>query len=202
MQNSDSVGVRSKTIIVVSGGVLIFFSLVLLYFAAYMVFIGPKFILVIMAELKSVIDVNVIVLFYYCAALVLSMFSMIFLVLGVRLIKSIDVFTSDTIPAKDYDLITKAIDAGDENAINLYIKLRSLSGWVGACTKLGLTGLSLATIFLTIFFTIIGMVNAKFYDLAQLMLGAFIGSFVQKKNEVSAGDLNKKNVGGGDAEKK
>jgi hypothetical protein len=36
---------------------------------------------------------------------------------------------------------------------------------------------------LTIIFAVIGTKNNNFYNLAQLTLGAFIGSYVQKKRE-------------------
>ena len=47
--------------------------------------------------------------------------------------------------------------------------------------ELGLTGLPLATIGLTLFFSILAIRFPAFMDLAKLTLGAFIGSFVQKQ---------------------
>jgi hypothetical protein len=59
--------------------------------------------------------------------------------------------------------------------------LSSLSGTTGTATKLGLTGLPLATVGLTIFFSVIAIFGVDgFLDLAKLTLGAFIGSFVQR----------------------
>jgi hypothetical protein len=46
---------------------------------------------------------------------------------------------------------------------------------------LGLTGLPLATIGLTLFFSLLAIQYPNFMDLAKLTLGAFIGSFVQKQ---------------------
>jgi hypothetical protein len=61
------------------------------------------------------------------------------------------------------------------------VRLSSLSGATGTATKLGLTGLPLATVGLTIFFSAISIFGAQgFLDLAKLTLGAFIGSFVQR----------------------
>jgi hypothetical protein len=57
------------------------------------------------------------------------------------------------------------------------------SGATGTFTKIGLTGLPLATILLTIFLGVAGLVNAQFFDLAKLTLGAFLGSFVQRQSE-------------------
>ena len=57
----------------------------------------------------------------------------------------------------------------------------------GTFTKVGLTGLPLATIILTIMLAILGIFNPQFFDLAQLTLGAFLGSYVQKRSEM--GDI-------------
>jgi hypothetical protein len=61
-----------------------------------------------------------------------------------------------------------------------YIRLSSLSGLVGTFTKIGLSGLPLATIGLTFIFTLLSVFGANFFDLARLTLGAFIGSYVQR----------------------
>lgn len=102
---------------------------------------------------------------------------------GIRLLRSAGAVTQEVIPTRDYDLIAPAIREGNEKAVSEYIRLRSLSGMTGTFTKIGLTGLPLATIVLTIFLAIIGVFQEKFFDLAQLTLGAFIGSYVQKKGE-------------------
>lgn len=104
---------------------------------------------------------------------------------GIRLLRSAGVVSQEIIPERDYDLIASAIREGDDKAVSEYIRLRSLAGITGTFTKIGLTGLPLATIFLTIVLAAIGTVNDKFLDLAQLTLGAFIGSYVQKKGESS-----------------
>lgn len=73
------------------------------------------------------------------------------------------------------------VKAGREDPISQYVRLRSLTGFPGLFTKLGLTGLPLATIALTIFFSLMFYGSESFLDLAKLTLGAFIGSFVQKQ---------------------
>jgi hypothetical protein len=51
-------------------------------------------------------------------------------------------------------------------------------------TKLGLTGLPLTTVVLTLIFSFMAAAGAEgFMDLAKLTLGAFIGSFVQRQVE-------------------
>jgi hypothetical protein len=85
------------------------------------------------------------------------------------------------IPENDQKLLNELI-LKDEQGIDQYIRLSSLSGTTGFFTKLGLTGMPLATIGLTIFFTVLSLITggAGLYDLAKLTLGAFLGSYVQK----------------------
>jgi hypothetical protein len=62
------------------------------------------------------------------------------------------------------------------------VRLSSLSGFTGAFQKMGLTGLPLATVTLTLIFAGLAIYDKQsFLDLAKLTLGAFIGSFVQKQ---------------------
>jgi hypothetical protein len=85
------------------------------------------------------------------------------------------------IPSEDRDLLESLIRDGNEKGIDQYVRLSSLSGTTGTATKLGLTGLPLATVGLTIFFSIVAIFGVEgFLDLAKLTLGAFIGSFVQR----------------------
>jgi hypothetical protein len=88
-----------------------------------------------------------------------------------------------TIPPEDRALLEELIRSENTKAVELYVRLSSLGGPTGTATKLGLTGLPLATIALTIFFAIIALFSAPFLDLAKLTLGAFIGSFVQRSGE-------------------
>ena|ERR1700692_3856248 len=104
-------------------------------------------------------------------------------VIGVHLLKAAGAVTRYVIPPHDYQLLAPAIRDGNEQAISEYIRLSSLSGISGTFTKIGLTGLPLATIALTVILGAMSLVDMKFYDLAQLTLGAFIGSYVQKRTE-------------------
>lgn len=89
------------------------------------------------------------------------------------------------IPAQDYRLVSALVEAEKEHGIELYIRLSSLNGLTGVFTRLGITGLPLATITLTLLFALLGWfggpAQAKFLDLANLTLGAFLGSYVQRR---------------------
>jgi hypothetical protein len=116
----------------------------------------------------------------------LSLFSAIICtVVGIRLLRSSGAVTTQVISPQDYPILGPAISAGNEQAISQFIRLSSLSGLTGTFTKIGLTGLPLATIFLTIFLGILGLANPQFFDLAKLTLGAFLGSFVQRQSDTS-----------------
>lgn len=93
---------------------------------------------------------------------------------------------SGAIPHEDRKLLESLISDQNSKGIELYIQIASLRGPTKAATTLGLTGLPLATIGLTIFFSFIALfkTDPNFFDLAKLTLGAFIGSFVQRSNEV------------------
>jgi hypothetical protein len=103
---------------------------------------------------------------------------------GMRLLKSSGAVTTQVIAPQDYPVLGPAIAAGNENAITQFIRLSSLSGVTGTFTKVGLTGLPLATIALTLLLGFAGLYNAQFFDLAKLTLGAFLGSFVQRAQPV------------------
>jgi len=91
----------------------------------------------------------------------------------------------------DRELLGKSIAAGNEPAITQYLRLRNMRGISGFFQKLGLPGLPLATIFVTLVFTILavavgeGTARTALFDLAKLTLGAFIGSFVQRQIDPS-----------------
>src|SRR3954469_10644826 len=104
--------------------------------------------------------------------------------LGVGLLRSIGLTRSQpsrVVNSVEWDAICDQVKSGQEEAVTQYIRLTSLTGFTGTFTKLGLTGLPLATIALTIFFSLVSIGYPDFMDLAKLTLGAFIGSFVQKQ---------------------
>jgi hypothetical protein len=104
---------------------------------------------------------------------------------GIRLLRAVGITAAQVISAQDYPILAPAISAGNEQAITQYIRLSSLSGVTGTFTKVGLSGLPLATIALTIFLSLAGLVNSQYFDLAKLTLGAFLGSFVQRQSDFS-----------------
>ena len=105
-----------------------------------------------------------------------------FAYIGSRIIISTIARTKDVIPAQDRKLLEPLIASSNERAIEQYVRLSSLSGATGTATRLGLTGLPLLTVALTLIFSGLELYKPTggFMDLAKLTLGAFIGSFVQR----------------------
>ncbi|HLI66008.1 MAG TPA: hypothetical protein VKU90_06555 [Caulobacteraceae bacterium] len=97
----------------------------------------------------------------------------------------------DVILPADRALLSKTIEAGNEQAVTQYLRLRNMRGVTGFFQKLGLPGLPVATIFVTLLFTLLAVsvseptTRAALFDLAKLTLGAFIGSFVQRSIDPS-----------------
>jgi hypothetical protein len=107
--------------------------------------------------------------------------------LGVKLVRSGGLSPSDPLPVVnpiEWKVLATSISENKDDPVGQYIRLSSLTGATGLFTKLGLSGLPLATIGLTIFFALLSLVpgsTEQFQELTQLTLGAFIGSFVQKQ---------------------
>jgi hypothetical protein len=108
---------------------------------------------------------------------------------GVRLFSKAGSLTSQVIRPEDRAFLVPLISSANKEAIGEYIRLASLSGFSGNFTKLGFTGLPLVTVALTLILLALAIVIADeemrkgVFDLAKLMLGAFIGSFVQRNIE-------------------
>jgi hypothetical protein len=109
--------------------------------------------------------------------------------LGRRLLTSVRLTDTRTIPVEDLPLVEDAVIQGKPEPVDQYVRLRSLSGWPGTFQKLGISGLPLTTVILTLIFSAISLLPLRgdqskdFLDLAKLTLGAFIGSFVQRQVE-------------------
>ncbi|OAN48651.1 hypothetical protein [Magnetospirillum moscoviense] len=99
---------------------------------------------------------------------------------GMKLLNVAGASARSVIPRRDYLVLADAIRDANRDAITEYIRLSALTGITGFFTKLGLSGLPLATIGLTLVFSAVSLYDDKFMDLAKLTLGAFIGSFVQR----------------------
>jgi hypothetical protein len=127
------------------------------------------------------------ILSIYAPEFILSGIGVFTALLGVKLVRAGGLSPSDPLPVVnpiEWKILAAAITDNKDDPIGQYIRLSSLTGATGLFTKLGLSGLPLATIGLTIFFALISMVAPRdlhFYELTQLTLGAFIGSFVQKQ---------------------
>ena len=121
----------------------------------------------------------------YIPELILVSIGVFGAILGVGLLRSVGLAgvqqPNRVINKEEWDALCDQVRAGQEDAVTQYIRLTSLTGFTGTFTKLGLTGLPLATIGLTLFFSILSISYPNFMDLAKLTLGAFIGSFVQKQ---------------------
>lgn len=108
---------------------------------------------------------------------------------GYKLVVASGASAENPIPPNDYALLAPLIREGKSESIDQYVRLSSLSGFTGTFTKLGLTGLPLATIALTLIFAALALLpldtesQRSFFDLTKLTLGAFIGSFVQRQVE-------------------
>ncbi len=108
---------------------------------------------------------------------------------GYKLVVASGASPENPIPPQKYELLAPLVQAGKAEAIDQYVRLSSLRGFTGMFTKLGLTGLPLTTVTLTIMFVILAVLplgseeKKNLFDLAKLTLGAFIGSFVQRQVE-------------------
>ena len=121
---------------------------------------------------------------HYTIHILLFFIAVVSALVGYRIVMASGAAPVQVIPQQDYPLLAPLVEAGNTNAIDQYVRLSSLSGFTGTFTQLGLTGLPLATIFLTLLFSALTLVDAQnFLDLTKLTLGAFIGSFVQRQVE-------------------
>jgi hypothetical protein len=108
---------------------------------------------------------------------------------GYKLVVASGASPENPIPPSNYGLLAPLIQGGKTESIDQYVRLCSLSGFTGTFTKLGLTGLPLTTVALTLIFAGLALLptdpdsQKSFFDLTKLTLGAFIGSFVQRQVE-------------------
>lgn len=120
----------------------------------------------------------------FVAALTLAFF-------GTRLLSSASNAGRQVIPDTNKELIEGMLKERNDEGISGYIRLASLTGVTGTFTKLGITGMPLATISLTVLFVFLALAypttvdektHTALLDLTKLTLGAFIGSFVQRQS--------------------
>jgi hypothetical protein len=126
---------------------------------------------------------------YYLPHLLLFTITMASAYIGYKLVVASGASPENPIPAGNYRLLSPLISDGKAESIDQYVRLSSLSGFTGTFTKLGLTGLPLTTVMLTLIFAALSLLpidadgKKNFIDLTKLTLGAFIGSFVQRQVE-------------------
>lgn len=193
----DKLAFRYRNYFLYSGLVFIFAALALFMFSGYMLFrlseMGPNIsvpepyssdgAIAISGDLsqRDVYNFFGRVASFFLAPLLGIFSGIVCAVIGTRLLTSSGAVTSYVIAPHDYPVLGPAISSGNEAAVSQFIRLSSLSGLTGTFTKIGLTGLPLATIFLTIFLALLGLADPQFFELAKLTLGAFLGSFVQRE---------------------
>ena len=106
---------------------------------------------------------------------------------GYLLLRAAGSLNKQVLPREEYPILAEALLYDKTKTIEHYIKLSSLTGVMGKFTQLGLSGLPLATILITLFFALLSIWVAdpekgeSFFDLAKLTLGAFLGSYVQRQ---------------------
>jgi hypothetical protein len=114
--------------------------------------------------------------------IILLITALVSAVIGYMLFRTAGAASKEVIPWNDRKLLSSMLTAGNSGGIDEYVRLSSLSGTTGFFTKIGLTGLPLATIGLTLIFALLSIGgNDNFGELAKLTLGAFLGSYVQRQ---------------------
>jgi hypothetical protein len=111
--------------------------------------------------------------------------AMVLMASGIKLLGAAGQTTATVIPDHDRDLLAPLILEANAKGIEQYVVLSSLSGFTGTFQKIGFTGLPLATVLVTLIFSLLSFANPEFLELAKLTLGAFIGSFVQKGRDAA-----------------
>ena len=102
--------------------------------------------------------------------------------IGYLLFRTAGAVSREVIPWSDRKLLSSMLVNANSAGIDEYVRLSSLSGTTGFFTKIGLSGLPLATIGLTLIFALLSIGgNENFSELAKLTLGAFLGSYVQRQ---------------------
>lgn len=138
---------------------------------------------------------------FFSAPLLLLVTSLITSGIGYGLLRAAGTATKQVVNPEDMDLVALLLANNKQTFLDDYVRLSSLTGFTGMFTKVGLYGLPLATIALTIIFTVLAMLlqgnppqQQSLFDLAKLTLGAFIGSFVQRQAVENQGHDIRKQV--------
>lgn len=100
--------------------------------------------------------------------------------IGALLLRAAGASGKEVIPREDFAILSQLLLQGNQVGIGEYIRLRSLVGLTGFFTRMGLSGLPLAMLAVSVVFTILSLWNPALLELAKLTVGAFIGSYVSK----------------------
>jgi hypothetical protein len=122
---------------------------------------------------------------YYGLPLLLVIASGLFSGFGYMVLRTVSSARRQVIPPQDRQLLTQLIQGDPPTGLDAYVRLSALSGITGFFHKIGVSGLPLATISLTLVFALLAISGlgpaGAFADLANLALGAFLGSYVQRQ---------------------
>jgi hypothetical protein len=153
-----------------------------LFYGAYLVFTTGS-ARRMFADLRDVSFIGLVAINIDLIAIFI--FGFLLSIIGLQFFKRASQSTNYVIRPEDRDNMWPLIKDAKIEAVDQYIRLASLSGFSGAFTKVGFTGLPLATVGLTIFFVVLSLAftNPDLMELGKLTLGAFIGSFVQRQVE-------------------
>ena len=134
---------------------------------------------------NSASELFVLYLSIYSSPFFIILSAFVCMGMGYILLGQAGAIVRTAIPPEDRELL-RSLNSQDEKGVEQYIRLTSLTGLTGFFTKIGITGLPLATIALTLIFGSLALFSSgngssKFLDFANLTLGAFLGSYVQKQ---------------------
>lgn len=121
----------------------------------------------------------------YSPPLSIAISAIVCISIGYLLLGQAGALVRTAIPREDQEFL-KSLNHQNKESIEQYVRLTSLTGITGFFTKIGITGLPLATIALTVIFGTSALLfdgaegSSRFFDFANLTLGAFLGSYVQK----------------------
>lgn len=131
----------------------------------------------------------------FLAPVILLGASVLTAAMGYGLLRSAGAAGRAVMPPQDITLLHELLQVDRSSGVGEYIRLRSLTGVTGFFTKLGWSGLPLATIGLTLTFALLSTAVPQFIDLAKLTLGAFLGSYVQRQVATHEKDASAREAG-------
>lgn len=173
---------RAKGVMTYSGYLLLLAAVAMFGFLAYSSLFAAKEVPLPVPDTST----TEFILGNFYVELTLIFGALLFSIVGLSLLRSSGRAFQATIPDSDRELLEPLIASANKESIDLYVVLSSLSGATGAFRKIGFTGLPLATVVITLIFSLLSFLNPEFLELAKLTLGAFIGSFVQKTVDATA----------------